>query len=66
MFIAEETSGKRANKMDHLTCFVPGMLMLGIAHLPEKDINSKWFDIAERVTETCYKMYGLAHTGTGG
>ena len=54
--------------MEHLVCFVPGTLMLGANTL---EISSdfgvaerkKWVEVAEAITETCYKMYKLAPSG---
>ena len=58
-FVAEEANGKRVDKMDHLACFVPGMLLLGISELPPERVNPRWFEAAEGITETCYKSRPL-------
>eukprot|EP00392_Amoebophrya_sp_AT5.2_P001722 g1724.t1 len=63
VFIAEENAGKRLDKMDHLVCFVPGMLILGLLELPPEEHDPRWFPAAEGVAECCYKMYRLVHTG---
>ena len=34
-FVAESKNGRLVRKMDHLVCFVPGMLALGAQHIPE-------------------------------
>ena len=34
-FVAESKNGRIDRKMDHLVCFVPGMLALGAQHIPE-------------------------------
>ena len=39
------------------------MLLLGIAELPPERVNPKWWDAAEGITETCYKMYKMVNTG---
>ncbi|GBG26414.1 Dynein heavy chain 7, axonemal [Hondaea fermentalgiana] len=54
-------------KMDHLVCFVPGMLALGsvrgagskVAH----DRARSHLAIAERLMRTCYSMYSTTATG---
>lgn len=46
-------------KMEHLACFVPGMLALGYQHgMPRDHIN-----IAEGLLYTCYQMYERTITG---
>lgn len=52
-FITEHRGGSQVLKMDHLVCFVGGMLALG-AHGPTKERDMQ---LAKEVTETCYKMY---------
>jgi len=64
-FIAEEQTlnGKRLDRMDHLVCFVPGMLLLGITELSPADVDPRWLPAAEGVAETCYRMYKLTPSG---
>mmetsp|Transcript_80888 Transcript_80888/g.142619 ORF Transcript_80888/g.142619 Transcript_80888/m.142619 type:complete len:881 (-) Transcript_80888:124-2766(-) len=45
------------HKMDHLACFVPGMLALGA------DGDRKLFELAESLTHTCVQMYAGTITG---
>lgn len=53
VFIGELIDGKLQPKMDHLVCFVPGMLALGYMHgMPKKHLT-----LAEKLVETCYQMY---------
>ncbi|GMF19274.1 unnamed protein product [Phytophthora lilii] len=53
MFIGELVYGKFEPKMDHLVCFVPGMLALGYANgMPEEHLT-----LAKQLMETCYQMY---------
>lgn len=50
-----------SRKMDHLVCFVPGMLALGSrsgAADPARHMN-----IAKRLMRTCYSMYATTMTG---
>ncbi|GLD96502.1 hypothetical protein PINS_up005185 [Pythium insidiosum] len=53
VFIGEWENGRLSPKMDHLVCFVPGMLALGYMHgMPEDHLV-----LAEQLLETCYQMY---------
>lgn len=57
-FIADiDSAGQKLLKMQHLTCFVPGMLMLGKATLPQAEVDPRWEPLAHEVAETCYQMY---------
>jgi len=49
------------NEMDHLVCFVPGMLALGA----EGDYASSHMKLAEGLVTTCYKTYETQETGIG-
>merc|ERR1719215_1960644 len=49
--------------MDHLACFVPGMLMLGSENLPEKEVDPDWKPLAGELTDTCFNMYKLSSSG---
>lgn len=53
VFIGELVYGKFEPKMDHLVCFVPGMLALGYMNgMPEEHLT-----LAKQLIETCYQMY---------
>lgn len=58
-YIAEMRGNGLDHKMDHLTCFAPGMLALGAHHKVSKDdeVNKKHLKVAEDVAETCVQMY---------
>mmetsp|Transcript_157299 Transcript_157299/g.293448 ORF Transcript_157299/g.293448 Transcript_157299/m.293448 type:complete len:750 (+) Transcript_157299:33-2282(+) len=56
-YIAEMNGGRINHKMDHLACFVGGMLVLGARMLPQGEVDSKWEPTAAGITETCYQMY---------
>eukprot|EP00931_Biecheleriopsis_adriatica_P086021 TRINITY_DN60760_c0_g1_i1.p1 TRINITY_DN60760_c0_g1~~TRINITY_DN60760_c0_g1_i1.p1 ORF type:complete len:703 (+),score=107.86 TRINITY_DN60760_c0_g1_i1:75-2183(+) len=56
-YIAEEKNGRIDHKMDHLACFVGGMLIYGARELKPNEIDSRWEKTAEGITETCYQMY---------
>ena len=57
VFVAEENAGRRLDRMDHLACFVTGMLILGITELKPEEVDPRWYPAAEGIAETCYKMY---------
>jgi hypothetical protein len=53
VFIGELVYGKFEPKMDHLVCFVPGMLALGYQNgMPEEHLA-----LAKQLMETCFQMY---------
>jgi len=58
-YIAEMRGNNLDHKMDHLTCFAPGMLALGYHHgvSPDNEVNKKHLKAAEDVLETCVQMY---------
>mmetsp|Transcript_35470 Transcript_35470/g.102151 ORF Transcript_35470/g.102151 Transcript_35470/m.102151 type:complete len:515 (+) Transcript_35470:49-1593(+) len=58
-----DQSGFKKPSMDHLSCFVPGMLMLGSRSLPKSEVDPDWEPLAEELTETCYQMYNRTETG---
>lgn len=52
----------KENSMEHLTCFVPGMLVLASDDTsPENEVA--YLDVAERVARTCVEMYKSQPTG---
>lgn len=52
------------HKMDHLVCFVPAMLALGI-HMGAvtTDKAGQYMQLAEQLTETCWQLYASQPTG---
>ena len=60
-YIAESKNNRIDRKMDHLVCFVPGMLALGAQHLPE--VKEEHMALAEKLAHTCYEMYHQQKTG---
>lgn len=46
-------------EMDHLTCFLPGTLALGVLH----GLDKTHLEIAANLTATCYEMYRQTATG---
>jgi len=49
--------------MDHLACFVAGMLMMGARELPPEEVDPHWEPTAAALAETCYEMYRRTATG---
>lgn len=50
--------------MDHLACFVPGMLALGVSHGAVTGSKAKQYQaVAANMTYTCYQMYKQQPTG---
>lgn len=47
------------NEMEHLTCFLPGTLALGVIH----GLDSSHLQLAADLAESCYKMYESMPTG---
>uniref|UniRef100_A0A8C5VDC9 alpha-1,2-Mannosidase n=1 Tax=Microcebus murinus TaxID=30608 RepID=A0A8C5VDC9_MICMU len=59
IFVGELTHGRFSNKMDHLVCFLPGTLALGVHHgLPADHMR-----LAQELMETCYQMNHQMETG---
>ncbi|CAO1635355.1 unnamed protein product [Parajaminaea phylloscopi] len=50
-------------KMEHLACFTGGMLGLGARLMPGR--RKQDFDMAQRMTETCWWSYNSSATGIG-
>eukprot|EP00873_Tetraselmis_striata_P026257 jgi/Tetstr1/446521/TSEL_034047.t2 len=64
-YVAElSRSGALVHKMDHLACFVPAMLALGVHHKavtgPKAD---RYLQVAKELTDTCFQMYKLSPSG---
>ncbi|GLD94489.1 hypothetical protein PINS_up003100 [Pythium insidiosum] len=53
------------NRMDHLLCFVPGLLALGVMEVPPSDAEqaARQLNLAKVLMETCYQMYHRQPTG---
>lgn len=56
------------HRMDHFSCYIPGMIVLGIDGLPKDDVERrrKWEVLAEQLTETCFQMYERSPSGLSG
>jgi mannosyl-oligosaccharide alpha-1,2-mannosidase len=64
-FVSELHSGSSlGNKMDHLTCFLPGVLALGVdQEVVQGDLARKHLKAAEDIALTCAEMYLKMPTG---
>lgn len=50
--------------MDHLACFIPAMLALGVrARAVAGDKADEFLEVAEELGETCWQMYAQMPTG---
>lgn len=52
-----------SNEMDHLSCFMGGLLALGAHYIPSADAESWWLPTGAAITETCYEMYHQSPSG---
>jgi mannosyl-oligosaccharide alpha-1,2-mannosidase len=55
--------GSGAGSMEHLACFVPGMLVLGAAEAPTPTIADEYVQIAKDIARTCVEMYSSQPCG---
>lgn len=62
-YVAELEHGHIRDRMDHLACFVAGMLVMGSRTLPKEEVDRRWEDVASGLTDTCYEMYKRSPTG---
>ena len=63
-FLADWKGGNKFDrKMDHLVCFVPGMLALGAYLKPESPNAERDMRIAKAIMYTCWQMYERQATG---
>lgn len=60
MYVAEYNFNHVIHKMDHLACFVGGMLVLGSEGSPNEKL---YMEVAAAVTKTCHHMYADMATG---
>jgi len=66
VFLADKNSGRMDYKMDHLVCFMGGLLALGAYTDPlglESDRAQRDLKTAKALTYTCYQMYARMPTG---
>lgn len=66
VYITEiDYKGNDVPKMDHLVCYVPGMLALGLEHKTSRSDSDKAFILllAKHLMRTCYHLYLKMETG---
>ena len=51
--------------MEHLSCFVPGWLALGVRYQTDPERAKRHRKIAEDLAQTCWLMYKTQPTGIG-
>jgi mannosyl-oligosaccharide alpha-1,2-mannosidase len=64
--IEMEASGRVIWKQDHLSCFVPGMIALGLRASPESNETSfyqRGLEMAKGLTEGCVELWTTTATG---
>ncbi|XP_003473009.1 endoplasmic reticulum mannosyl-oligosaccharide 1,2-alpha-mannosidase isoform X1 [Cavia porcellus] len=59
VFVGELAHGRFSAKMDHLVCFLPGTLALGVHH----GLPTEHMELALALMETCYQMNHQMETG---
>ncbi|KAF0354953.1 glycoside hydrolase [Gigaspora margarita] len=61
LFIGELSYGSFVGKLQHLTCFVPGMLAIGskVLNRPQD------LEVAIKLADACYWAYEMTYTGIG-
>ncbi len=60
-YVLKLEGGHQQRQMEHLACFIPGMLALGAQHIPE--VREQHMELAEKLAHTCYEMYARQPTG---
>lgn len=61
VYFQELVSGKANGKMDHLVCFMPGMMALGAHYIPDQ--FESHLEHAKGAMRTCYEFYARQSTG---
>lgn len=63
--MSELANGRVVPKMDHLACFLPGLLALGAMRLKDEDEGAAAADLelAKQLAATCWAMYSNQPTG---
>lgn len=49
--------------MEHLSCYVGGMLAMASYFVPANEAEDWWLPTAIEITKTCYEMYRISPTG---
>lgn len=64
MYFAELKFDRPEHKMDHLGCFIGGLLGLGAKTL-DNDMSNRYLEVAHNITHTCHESYDRSHTKLG-
>merc|ERR1712032_1094697 len=64
--VGSMSSSRFNSKMEHLTCFVGGNMILGANTLPKDEVSATLLEDGLAITETCHDFYNLSPTGLGG
>jgi mannosyl-oligosaccharide alpha-1,2-mannosidase len=62
-YICEKDNNQLRHRMDHLACFVAGMLIMGARELPKAEVDPRWETTAAELTYTCHMMYKRSPSG---
>lgn len=67
LYVTDMSSGMTSHKFEHLSCFLPGLLALGVYTLPELSPRDKELHMwaAKGLAYTCYITYADHATGLG-
>eukprot|EP00397_Hematodinium_sp_SG-2012_P036499 GEMP01039406.1.p1 GENE.GEMP01039406.1~~GEMP01039406.1.p1 ORF type:complete len:536 (+),score=93.97 GEMP01039406.1:88-1695(+) len=60
--LKESSPGRTINEMDHLACFVGGMLVMADVALDDNDKNG-YMSLGKNITAACFEMYKKHKTG---
>ncbi|CAI6010026.1 unnamed protein product [Closterium sp. NIES-65] len=67
VYVAEMHAGKVEHKMEHVTCFVAGMLVLGAQTVAEGSEHTEaYMRLAKELGHTCHLFYSTSPTGLSG
>ena len=62
-YVSDWDGGRNVHKMDHLVCFLPGILALGAYTKPDSPNRDRDMMLAKSLMYTCYQMYKRTKTG---
>jgi mannosyl-oligosaccharide alpha-1,2-mannosidase len=67
MFVTDLSFGQPSGKLEHLSCFLPGLLALGAHRLPSLSAEERQLHLwaAEGLAHTCWLTYADSPTGLG-
>jgi mannosyl-oligosaccharide alpha-1,2-mannosidase len=62
-YVSDWDGSRNVHKMDHLVCFLPGILALGAYTKPDSPNRDRDMMVAKSLMYTCYQMYARMETG---